>query len=35
MATIVTVGSLIIDLAVTTLRVPDTGENILAHNFKM
>jgi ribokinase len=33
--TIATVGSIIFDLAVTTPRVPVTGENILARTFKM
>ena len=32
--TVAIVGSIIVDLAVTTPRVPLTGENILAHTFK-
>jgi len=35
MKTIASIGSIVIDLAVTTPRVPITGENILAHSFKM
>ena len=35
MKTIATIGSIIADLAVRTPRVPVTGENILAHSFKM
>ncbi len=35
MKTIASIGSIVIDLAVTTPRVPITGENILAHSFQM
>ena len=32
---IAVIGSIIMDLAVTTPRVPQTGENLLAHGFQM
>ena len=32
---VVVVGSIIMDLAITTPRVPVTGENLLAHGFRM